>query len=214
MNKFKTITIASALVAGTAFASQASALTIDFTDAALWGNPGGSTASYTAASADVTYPGPFEVTVSSRPTASTQISWESQDGFGVSGAGDDANWDDDIENFNGDTSFTERLRIDFSANALVQSIRISDFFGTGEYNTGSGWMTFGPGAGTNGPGDTFAITTTASSNIRFRAVGNASSFQVSGLEVAVGDVAPVPLPPAVWLLGSAMVFLMRKRQVS
>lgn len=209
MTKLKTLSIASALLAGSAFAGQAAALQIDFTDENIWGNPAGSTTSYSAVSADATYPGPFEVTVTSAPIGSTQITWESQDGFGVFGAGDDANWDDDIENFNG-SSLTEVLQVTFSTNTLVNSIRISDFFGSGEYNTGSGWTSFGPGAGTNGPGDVFAIATTAGSGISFRAVGN-SSFQVSGLDV---DVAPVPLPPAVWLLGSAMVFLLRKRQVS
>ena len=209
MTKLKTLSIASALLASSTFAGQASALLVDFTDASIWGNPAGNTASYSALSADATYPGPFEVTVTSAPVGSTQITWEQQDGFGVFGLGDNANWDDDIENFNG-SSLTEVLQVSFSANALVSQIRISDFFGSGEYNTGSGWTSFGPGAGTNGPGDVFNIATTAGSSISFRAVGN-SSFQVSGLNVVV---APVPLPPAVWLLGSAMVFLLRKRQVS
>lgn len=208
MTKFKTLSIASALLASSTFAGQASALLVDFTDANIWGNPVGSTSSYVADNADHTY-GTFQVTVDALPLASTQITWEQQDGFGVFGSGDSANWDDDIENFNG-ASLTEVLQVSFSSNALVSRIRISDFFGSGEYNTGSGWTSFGPGAGTNGPGDVFNIATTAGSSISFRAIGN-SSFQVSGLDV---DVAPVPLPPAVWLLGSAMVFLLRKRQVS
>lgn len=212
MKKSKTLALSAAFAASAIFSSTSSAFFVDFTDATKWGQPANSTADYFVGAADYIYPGPFQVRVTSEsvPASSTKVAWEQNDGFGVKGPGDNAIWDDDIENFNG-TPVTEILRVAFSIDTLVSRIRISDFVGQGEYNTGSGWMAFGPGAGTNGPGDWFSITSLSSGGIAFRALDGQSSFQVSGLDV---DLAPVPLPPAVWLLGSAMVFLFRKRQVS
>ncbi len=209
MKKSKILALSAVFAAGTAFSSASSAFVVDFTNANHWGNPGGSTADYAAPSADYSYPGPFQVTVTA--PASNLVFWENQDGFGVQGPGDDNNWDDDIENFNG-SPVTEILLVSFSAPADVTRVRAADFLGSGEFSVGGGvWTSFGPGAGTNGPGDWFNIAAGTTNFIAFRAVGNQSSFQVSGLDVSV---APVPVPPAVWLLGSAMVFLFRKRQAS
>ena len=215
MNKLKTLSAASALLAGSVFAGQASAFTINFMNEDVWGNPAGNDANYFAPSADHTYSASdtgsvaLQVSVTSLPASTTSIAWENADGFGVNGQGDSAIWDDDIENFNG-TPLTEILVVSFSPNVLVNSIEIADFEGSGQYNTGSGWTNFGPNNPSAIGHETFAISTTASNGISFRAFGN-SSFQVASLDV---EVAPVPLPPAVWLLGSAMVFLLRKRQVS
>ena len=215
MNKTKTLALSAAFAASAVFSTTSSAFIVDFTDAVKWGNPSGSNIEYSADTVDFTYPGGFEVKVKSSPNANneTDVFWEQQDGFGVKGPGDNSNWDDDIENFNGTGNVVEILRVFFSTDALVSRIRIADFLGNGEYNAedGNGWVAFGPGSNTNGPGDWFAISPAFATNkISFRALGGVgNSFQVSGL-----DVAPVPLPPAVWLLGSAMVFLFRKRQVS
>lgn len=220
MNKLKAFFGLSALLAGSAFASQASALVVDFTDSQLWGNPAPASTNYYANEVDATYPGPFEVSVTASPLGS-QVAWEQEDGFGVFGAGDGVQWDDDLENGlatgQGNT-LSEILTVTFSEASTVGLIRIADFTGSGEYNTGSGWTYFGFGAGANGPGNWYAIDTTASSSIMFRAI-DGGSFQVSGLNLTLGSANPiapaaVPLPPAVWLLGSALVFLVRKRKTS
>jgi len=215
MKILKTIGLAGALVTGAAFSYQASAVIVDFTDAS-WG-PGG-TQSVDQSLASL---GGIQVTVSSLPISTTTLFWDNVDGFGVNGPGDSTAYSDEIEFHDGDNTI-EQIAIHFSAPVTVNGFTVSDFFQLTGLNGGDevGQVIYNGGAfqsftstvpQAGDPKQGIPIGAAGVTDIVFQAGDIASDFAIHDLNV---DVAPVPLPPAVWLLGSAMVFLFRKRQAS
>ncbi len=217
MKILKTIGLASALMAGTAFSYQASAVTVNFADPS-WA-VGGSTSSTSQSLGGVT------VTVSSLPTG-TSLTWATHDGFGVTKSGDTPGNEDEI-NHRGD-GINEQLLVSFGQAVNVTSLRLSDFFTdtSGQhqtpsddiaeisYNGGGSFASFiATQSNAGDPYTDIASSASGITSILFQS-GNpdiGSGYSIAGLDF---NVAPVPLPPAVWLLGSAMVFLFRKRQDS
>lgn len=205
MKTFKTIGLVGSLLAGSVFATSASAVTVDFAGMpAIW-NAGGTSIS----SGNVT-------------VASTggNISWEN-DGLGVTGGQPDSE-PDEVDN-------AETLLVSFTNAVQVTSIWLDDFWNSTNSNTAErARVTVNGGPSfelvatkpTNGLPDPTVFDFAALfagpvSSLLFEAVNLgspsnlASDYALARIDY---ETAPVPVPAAFWLLGSAMVFLFRKRQ--
>ncbi len=200
--------IAAGLLAGLVVATSANAVTVDFAnDQATWDV---SSSSITSGNVTVSSNGP-------------NITWEN-DGLGVNGGSQD----DEVDN-------TESLTVAFSAPVTISTIWLDDFWvstsnGDPEeafvtFNGTSSFSLFANKPITGVPNPTsfdipglFGFTDPVTS-ILFQAVDPANNSN-DGDDYALARIdytattAPVPVPAAFWLLGSAMVFLFRKRQTS
>lgn len=216
---FKTAALVGALAAGSAFSLQASAVTVDFAGNAWMGQvPGGDRGNTLEQSIAV-----GGVTVSSLPGGTTTLFWDNHDGLGVTGPADGDSYDDEIDVHDGDGTTFEQIAIHFDTAIDITGFTVSDFFNLTGLNDGNevGQVSFNGGAfidfisnvaQAGDPTQFVAIGATGVTDILFQAGDFASDFSIASLETT--DVAAVPLPPAVWLLGSAMVFLFRKRDAT
>jgi hypothetical protein len=191
------------------FAGTASASTVDFRDAATFG--GALNQSSFTASVDGN-----AITLAATP-AGARLWWDSTDGLGVQYLFES----DEIQG-------VERLRISFSAPVRLSGMLITDLFNENGYlergfyqlNGSGSWVEFtalsSQTPGTNGeltvPIDSSILVT----SIAFKAPGLVLyPLQDHEFSVAAIDATPVPIPAAVWLLGSGMVALFglrRRRQ--
>ena len=197
--------IAAGLLAGLVVATSANAATVDFAnDQATWDI---SAPSITSGNVTVTSNGP-------------NITWEN-DGLGVNGGSEN----DEIDN-------AESLTVTFNAPVTITTIWLDDFWvatsggGTPEeafvtFNGTSSFSLFASKPKNDNPDSTsFDITslfTGPVTSILFQAI-DPSNNSSQGDDYALARIdytaAAVPVPAAFWLLGSAMVFLFRKRQTS
>lgn len=192
--------IFASLLAGSVLATSVSAATVDFAgDSATW-NAGGN--SITSGNITVTSTG-------------GNISWEN-DGLGVSGGTES----DEVDN-------AESLQVSFAAPVIVSTIWLDDFWNATNSNSPEqARVTVNDGPSflftailplNNDPDPTsFDFTSVFAgpvSSLLFEAVNSGSpSNLASDFALSQIEYPPVPVPAAFWLLGSAMVFLFRKRQ--
>ena len=201
MNRYKVLGITVCFLVGM-MPAVTSAVTVDFAgNSGVWGVGGSSISS-------------GNVTVMS---TGGDITWEN-DGLGVSGGSEN----DEIDN-------GETLLVTFAIPSFVTSIWLDDFWNATNSNSpeqarvtinGGPSFVFNATKPFNSAPDptTFDFTlnfTDPVSSLLFEAVnlGDPSNL-ASDYALARIDFQPVPVPPSVWLLGSALVFLFRKRQTS
>ncbi len=191
--------IASILTSITIYSSAASAIVVDFTGS---GGNLGTTAMFNTGFVDVASTG-----------SGGGALYQDSDGLGVIGAGDS-------DEINGRV---EVVTVTFDQAVSINSITVDDLW----LDTGD----VGAGYQINGTGTIFniAAVNNRSSNLPTVSTFGTPFSSVTSLTFFAGvlddtargyalraidyDVAAVPVPAAFWLLGSAMVFLFRKRKV-
>ena len=147
-----------------------------------------------------------------------ELFWEN-DGFGVNGGAQD----DEIDGSQGIAAVAE-----LGSSIFATGVWLNDFFATTGNIAETGRLSFfNLGSSSpfrvidftsdvpNLPGsDDYAYYLDFGGTVSFGAAlfttpnADLSEYAVAGFNTA----APVPLPPAIWMLGSAMVFLFRKKQ--
>ena len=158
------------------------------------------------------------------PTAGS-LSWEN-DGFGVSGGaeGDEIDGSEGIAVIAGSGGKQVRQQI---PTITAVGVWLNDFFATTGSIAETGRLSFfSLGSSSpfrvidftsdvpNLPGsDDYAFYLDFGEAVTFgAALFTTPNDDLSEYAVAGFNTAPVPLPPAIWLMGSAMVFLFRKRK--
>ncbi|NPV04891.1 MAG: VPLPA-CTERM sorting domain-containing protein [Syntrophaceae bacterium] len=148
------------------------------------------------------------VTLTALPTGA-RIWWDSTDGLGVRYSYEN----DEIEG-------VERLRIGFAAPVQLSSVLLTDLFNESGYLERGAYQLNGTGAwisfqalpdqtpGTNGELMLMIDSSVPVSSITFRAPGWLPLLnQRHEFSVAKMETAPVPIPGAVWLLGTGLLGL-------
>ena len=157
-------------------------------------------------------PGGMSITFGSL-VANEFLWWDSTDGFGVWGNGYEQ---DEVEQ-------PEVLYVDFHQSVYVNSFTISDLFleggyaeigwwnQTGDFSSPANYSTFQQfQPSVNG---LYTLTLNAQiSKIYFSAPGQSITGQNHEFSLAGVDIAPVPIPGALWLLGSGLVGLAALRK--
>jgi hypothetical protein len=200
--KFATLAAFLALL----LAGTAGAATVDFRNGATFG--GAFNQPFFSASVDE-----YTITITAAPTGA-RLWWDSTDGLGVQYRYER----DEIES-------VERLRIGFSTPVHLSSILVTDLFNEGYLERGSyqlngtgNWIQFSalPGqtpSTSNGELTLVLDPSVPVSSILFRAPGRIPSLnQNHEFSVARIETASVPIPGAVWLLGSGLLGLVSLRR--
>ncbi len=199
--------IAAGLLAGLVVATSANAVTVDFTVGAPW-NAGGTSITDGIVTVD---------------SAGGTIS-SFDDGLGVTGGSPDTEGDE-VDN-------AESLTVTFSTPVIITSIWLDDFWNTTSTGgsveeafvtvNGTTSFTLMANKAFNNATDPTSFDFTslfagAVTSLLFEAIDPATASN-NGDDYALARIdytaAAVPVPAAFWLLGSAMVFLFRKRQTS
>ena len=187
------------LLAGTAAAS-----TFDFRDAATFGD------AMNRASFSTTVAG-NTISVTATP-GEALLWWDHTDGFGVQYRYEN----DEIES-------VERLKIQFSAPVQLSSVLITDLFNEGYLERGSyqlngsgNWISFFADQTPSNPNGELTVLLDPGIrvySITFRSPGELPLLnQKHEFSVAAIETTTVPIPAAVWLLGSGLVGLIALRR--
>jgi hypothetical protein len=190
------------LLAGTAVAST----TVDFRNEAIFGGALNQP-SYSAMVDGNT------ITISAMPNGA-RLWWDSTDGFGVRYLFES----DEVQGI-------ERLKIGFASPVRLSSVLITDLFNEDGYlergyyqlNGSGSWIEFTALAsqtpGTNGERTVPIDSSVLVSSIMFKAPGlDLFPLQFHEFSVAAIETSAVPIPGAVWLLGSGLVGLVAVRR--
>jgi hypothetical protein len=191
------------------FAGTAAASTVDFRDSATFG--GALNQSSYSASVDGN-----TITLTAMPTGA-RLWWDSTDGLGVRYLFES----DEIQG-------VERLKISFAAPVQLESVLITDLFNEDGYlergyyqlNGSDSWIQFtalaSQTSGTNGELTVPIDPSVLVSSILFRSPGLVlfplQSHEFSVAAIVTDPPTSVPIPAAVWLLGSGLVGLVALRR--